>query len=76
MYLAALEESISAILMAERSKKQVPMYFILADFLAEKPSKEGEGAKDKEAKRKEPGLEKAWKLFTDGASSSEVLEQV
>ncbi|GKF60873.1 reverse transcriptase domain-containing protein, partial [Tanacetum coccineum] len=30
---------------------------------------EEEGAKDKEAKRKEPEPEKAWKLFIDGASS-------
>ncbi|GKB07085.1 reverse transcriptase domain-containing protein [Tanacetum coccineum] len=99
IYLAASEESISAVLMAERGKKQVPVYFetpkiflslphsgeheiefrgrnsvkgqILADFLAETPSKEKEGAKDEEAKRKEPELEKAWKLFTDGASSSD-----
>ncbi|GKF83456.1 reverse transcriptase domain-containing protein, partial [Tanacetum coccineum] len=153
MYLAASEESISAVLMAERGKKQVPMYFvsqtlqgaeleypeleklilalvyaarllrryfqahpiqvlsdkpikqilarpeksgciakwaielgeheikfrgrnsvkgqILADFLAETPSKKEEGAKDEEAKIKEPELEKAWKLFTDGALSSD-----
>ncbi|GKG63609.1 hypothetical protein Tco_0643157, partial [Tanacetum coccineum] len=38
-------------------------------FLAERPSKEEEGVKDEEAKRKEPELEKVWKLFTDGASS-------
>ncbi|GJY57794.1 reverse transcriptase domain-containing protein [Tanacetum coccineum] len=38
---------------------------ILADFLAETPLKEEE-----EAKRKEPEPEKAWKLFTDRASSS------
>ncbi|GJZ77272.1 putative reverse transcriptase domain, ribonuclease H-like domain protein [Tanacetum coccineum] len=44
---------------------------ILADFLAETPSKEGEGAKDEEAKRKEPEPKKAWKLFTDEASSSD-----
>nr|GEU73512.1 reverse transcriptase domain-containing protein [Tanacetum cinerariifolium] len=30
-----------------------------------------EGAKDEEAKRKEPEPEKAWKLFTDEASSSD-----
>nr|GEU48520.1 hypothetical protein [Tanacetum cinerariifolium] len=120
MYLAALEESISAILMAERGKKQIPVYFvsrtlqgaelgypeleklilalvytarrlqryfqahpievlrknsvkgqILADFQAETPLKEEEGPKDKEAKRKGPEPEKAWKLFTDGASSSD-----
>ncbi|GJV82879.1 reverse transcriptase domain-containing protein [Tanacetum coccineum] len=42
---------------------------ILADFLAETPSKEEEGAEDEEAKRKEPEPKKAWKFFTDGASS-------
>ncbi|GJV35728.1 reverse transcriptase domain-containing protein [Tanacetum coccineum] len=56
-YLAASEESISAVLMAERGKKQVLVYF--------------QGAKDEEAKRKEPEPEKAWKLFTDGVSSSD-----
>ncbi|GJS98563.1 reverse transcriptase domain-containing protein [Tanacetum coccineum] len=44
---------------------------ILADFLAETPLKEEEGAKDEEAKRKETEPKKAWKLFTDGASSSD-----
>nr|GEU75396.1 putative reverse transcriptase domain, ribonuclease H-like domain protein [Tanacetum cinerariifolium] len=44
---------------------------ILADFLAETPLKKEEGAKDEEAKRKEPEPEKAWKLFTDEASSSD-----
>nr|GEV36086.1 reverse transcriptase domain-containing protein [Tanacetum cinerariifolium] len=43
---------------------------ILANFLAETPSKEEERAKDKEAKRKNLEPKKAWKLFTDGASSS------
>ncbi|GJV81091.1 hypothetical protein Tco_1516961 [Tanacetum coccineum] len=114
MYLATSEESISVVLMAERGKKQIPMYFvlsnkpikqflarprksrhiakwaielgeheiefrgrnsvkgqILAKFLAKTPLKEEEGAKDKEAKRKEPEPEKAQKLFTDGASSSD-----
>ncbi|GKA04746.1 reverse transcriptase domain-containing protein [Tanacetum coccineum] len=47
---------------------------ILADFLAETPSKEEEGVKDKEAKRKEPEQEKVWKLFIDGASSSDGSE--
>ncbi|GKE08944.1 reverse transcriptase domain-containing protein [Tanacetum coccineum] len=153
MYLTASEQSISAVLMAERGKKQVPMYFvsltlhgaeleypeleklilalvyaarklrryfqahpiqvqsdkpikqilarpeklgriakwaiklgeheikfrgrnsvkghILADFLAETHSKEEKVTKDEEAKIKEPELEKASKLFTDGASSSD-----
>ncbi|GJZ62208.1 reverse transcriptase domain-containing protein [Tanacetum coccineum] len=122
MYLAASEESISTVLMAERGKRQVIVYFIsrtiegaeleypeleklilalvyatrrlrryfqahpiqiefrrrnsikgqiLADFLAKTPSKEEEELKDEEAKRKESELESAWKLFTDGASSSD-----
>ncbi|GJY30358.1 reverse transcriptase domain-containing protein [Tanacetum coccineum] len=110
MYLAASEESISAVLMAERGKKQLPVYFvsrtlegdeleypelekliltlvyaarrlrryfqahpiqILANFLAETPSKEEEGTKDEEAKRKELEPKKAWKLFTDRASISD-----
>ncbi|GJR76065.1 reverse transcriptase domain-containing protein [Tanacetum coccineum] len=44
---------------------------ILTDFLAETPSKEEEGVKDEEAKRKELEPESTWKLFTDGASSSD-----
>ncbi|GKC19288.1 reverse transcriptase domain-containing protein [Tanacetum coccineum] len=44
---------------------------ILADFLAETHSKEEKVTKDEEAKIKEPELEKASKLFTDGASSSD-----
>ncbi|GKB52357.1 hypothetical protein Tco_0903110 [Tanacetum coccineum] len=49
---------------------------ILADFLAETTSKEEEGAKDKEAKRKEPEPEKAQKMFTDEASSFDGLREV
>nr|GEZ13836.1 reverse transcriptase domain-containing protein [Tanacetum cinerariifolium] len=46
---------------------------ILADFLAETSSTEIEEEKDGGAKRKEPELEleSTWKLFTDGASSSD-----
>ncbi|GKC87333.1 hypothetical protein Tco_1147982, partial [Tanacetum coccineum] len=44
---------------------------ILADFLAETPPKKDKEIKDGEAKRKEPEPENAWKLFTDGASSSD-----
>ncbi|GJS98565.1 reverse transcriptase domain-containing protein [Tanacetum coccineum] len=72
MYLAASEESISAVLMAERGRnkfsctsardriqrKKFRMGQILSDFLAETPSKEEEGAKDEEAKRKEIKPEK------------------
>nr|GEX06211.1 hypothetical protein [Tanacetum cinerariifolium] len=43
---------------------------ILADFLAETSSTKIEEEKDGRAKRKEPEPENTWKLFTDGASSS------
>ncbi|GJU40945.1 reverse transcriptase domain-containing protein [Tanacetum coccineum] len=106
MYLATSEEIMSAILMAERGKKQIPIYFvsrtlhiaelkyieleklilalvydarklgrnsikgqILADFLA-LPS-ENKEAKNEEVKRKEPEPKNAWKLFTNGSSSSD-----
>ncbi|GJU87906.1 putative nucleotidyltransferase, ribonuclease H [Tanacetum coccineum] len=155
MYLATSEENVSALLMAERGKKQIPVYFvsrtlhgaelkypeleklilalvyatrklqryfqahpiqvlsdkpikqilakpeksgriakwaielgeheiefsgrnlikgqILADFLAETPLTENREAKNEEVKRKELEQENAWKLFTDGASSSDGL---
>ncbi|GKF78579.1 hypothetical protein Tco_0234147, partial [Tanacetum coccineum] len=44
---------------------------ILADFLAETPLTENREAKNEEVKRKELEPENAWKLFTDGASSSD-----
>ncbi|GKA03227.1 hypothetical protein Tco_0676008 [Tanacetum coccineum] len=44
---------------------------ILADFLAETPPMGDREVKDEEAKRKEPELENAWKLFTDGTSNSD-----
>ncbi|GKB46016.1 reverse transcriptase domain-containing protein, partial [Tanacetum coccineum] len=44
---------------------------ILADFLAETPLPEIKEAQNEEVKRKEPEPENAWKLFTDGASSSD-----
>ncbi|GJR14078.1 reverse transcriptase domain-containing protein [Tanacetum coccineum] len=44
---------------------------ILADFLAETSPTEREEEKNGEAKRKEPEPENTWKLFTDGASSSD-----
>nr|GEW30357.1 hypothetical protein [Tanacetum cinerariifolium] len=43
---------------------------ILAEYLAKAPSKEEEGVKDEEAKRKEPKLKSTWTLFIDRASSS------
>ncbi|GJS25398.1 reverse transcriptase domain-containing protein [Tanacetum coccineum] len=110
MYLATSEEIVSAILMAERGKKQIHVYFvsqtlhraelkypeleklilvlmyaarklrrgrnsikgkILVDFLAETLLPENREAKNKEVKRKELEPKNAWKLFTDGASSSD-----
>nr|GEV83122.1 reverse transcriptase domain-containing protein [Tanacetum cinerariifolium] len=44
---------------------------ILAEFLAETSFTEKEEEKDEGAKRKEPEPENTWKLFTDGASSSD-----
>ncbi|GJR21016.1 reverse transcriptase domain-containing protein [Tanacetum coccineum] len=44
---------------------------ILADFLVETTLIENKEAKNEEVKRKEPELENARKLFTDGASSSD-----
>ncbi|GJU99498.1 reverse transcriptase domain-containing protein [Tanacetum coccineum] len=44
---------------------------ILADFLAETSPIKKEEEKNGEAKRKEPEPENTWKLFTDGASSSD-----
>ncbi|GJW19127.1 reverse transcriptase domain-containing protein [Tanacetum coccineum] len=43
-------------------------------ILAETPSMGDREIKDEEAKRKEPGPKNAWKLFTDGASSSDGSE--
>ncbi|GJV38600.1 reverse transcriptase domain-containing protein [Tanacetum coccineum] len=44
---------------------------ILADFLTETPSMRYREILAEEAKRKEPEPESAWKLFTNGASSSD-----
>ncbi|GKE17601.1 reverse transcriptase domain-containing protein [Tanacetum coccineum] len=158
MYLATSEENVGVVLMAERGKKQIPVYFVsrtldgaelkylelkklilalvyaarklrryfqahpiqvlndkpikqilakleksgriakwavelgeheikfrgrnsikgqtLADFLAETPLIENRVAKNEEVKRKEPEPENAWKLFTDGASSSDGVRAV
>nr|GEW28126.1 reverse transcriptase domain-containing protein [Tanacetum cinerariifolium] len=49
MYLAALEESISTVLMAERGKKQISVYFVLSDKpikqILVRPEKSGHIAK-------------------------------
>ncbi|GJV13641.1 reverse transcriptase domain-containing protein [Tanacetum coccineum] len=44
---------------------------ILADFLAETPSAEDKEMEVEETKSKEPGLENAWNLFIDEASSTD-----
>ncbi|GJW32060.1 reverse transcriptase domain-containing protein [Tanacetum coccineum] len=44
---------------------------ILAEFLIETSPTKREEEKNEEAKRKEPELENTWKLFTEGASSSD-----
>ncbi|GJR22194.1 reverse transcriptase domain-containing protein [Tanacetum coccineum] len=126
----SLRKNVSEVLMAERGKKQTPVYFvsrtlhgveqnypkleklilslvyaarklrryfqahpiqvlreqeiefkgrnsikgqILVDFLAETSSTKREEEENREAKRKEPEPKKTWKLFTDGASSSDGL---
>ncbi|GJS36634.1 reverse transcriptase domain-containing protein [Tanacetum coccineum] len=81
VYLVASEERISAVLMTERGKKQVPMYFIsrtIHKAELEYPELEklilalkDREIKDGEAKRKEPEPENAWKLFIDGGSGSD-----
>ncbi|GKB43197.1 reverse transcriptase domain-containing protein [Tanacetum coccineum] len=99
MYLATSEEIVSAVLMVERGKKQIPIYFLSRTlhgaelkypelekliltlvYAAKKlrskagtPLSENREAKNEKVKRKEPGPKNAWKLFTDGASSSDGL---
>ncbi|GJV71591.1 reverse transcriptase domain-containing protein [Tanacetum coccineum] len=60
MYLVAYEESISAVLLAEREK----------DFLAKTPSAESKEKEAKETTDEDEEPENMWKLYTDGASSS------
>nr|GEU39095.1 reverse transcriptase domain-containing protein [Tanacetum cinerariifolium] len=114
MYLAALAESISNVLLAERKERQVPIYFvsmvlqgakhnyppleklILAlahaarrmrrerdstekqipkDFSVKMPSEENKKimARRTETKKEKPKLDNTWKLYTNGASSSDGL---
>ncbi|GKE31928.1 reverse transcriptase domain-containing protein, partial [Tanacetum coccineum] len=64
IYLAAAKEAISAVLMTERGGKQMPIYFILADFIVERPEDDPQDTlmEDQEA------LPNPWILFTDGSS--------
>ncbi|GJV22633.1 reverse transcriptase domain-containing protein [Tanacetum coccineum] len=64
------EERFSGHLITKQGIKADPSK-ILADFLAETPPKKDREIKDGEAKRKELEPENAWKIFTDGASSSD-----
>ncbi|GJR03238.1 reverse transcriptase domain-containing protein [Tanacetum coccineum] len=62
VYLAASQGAISAILMTERDTVQTPVYFILADFLVEKPD---------ENLLETPATDipqEPWTLFTNGSS--------
>nr|GEX04110.1 reverse transcriptase domain-containing protein [Tanacetum cinerariifolium] len=68
MYLAASKESIGAVLLAERGKKQGQ---ILADFLAETPSMEYKEMEAEKTIDEELVPENTWKLYINGASSSD-----
>ncbi|GJY02103.1 reverse transcriptase domain-containing protein [Tanacetum coccineum] len=79
MYLATSEEIVSAVLMAERGKETNPRILPSkgqeldqrANISRFPPLPESREANNEEVKRKESELENAWKLFTDGASSSD-----
>ncbi|GJU49577.1 hypothetical protein Tco_1219132 [Tanacetum coccineum] len=81
MYLATLEENypeleklILALVYAARKLRRGRNSIkgqILADFLAETLLTENKEAKNEEFKRKKLEPENAWKLFADGASSSD-----
>ncbi|GKC64392.1 reverse transcriptase domain-containing protein, partial [Tanacetum coccineum] len=62
VYLSASHRAISAVLMTERDTVQTPVYFILVDFLVEKPDKAPPDTSVVETQQ-EP-----WTLFTDGSS--------
>ncbi|GJY85505.1 reverse transcriptase domain-containing protein [Tanacetum coccineum] len=80
MYLTTSTESISATLFTEREEGQVPIYFrsniekkLPKDFLVKIPSEENkkEAAGKMDTKLESTKLNNAWKLYTDGASSSD-----
>ncbi|GJS19889.1 reverse transcriptase domain-containing protein [Tanacetum coccineum] len=62
VYLSATHGAISAVLMTEMGTVQTPVYFILADFLVEKPDEIPSDTSVVETPQ-EP-----WTLFTDGSS--------
>nr|GFC14585.1 hypothetical protein [Tanacetum cinerariifolium] len=80
MYLVALVESISVVLLVEREERQVAIYFgtgsrkthIPKDFSIEMPLKEREKVKTRRVETGNEGLKlgSIWKLYTDRASSS------
>ncbi|GKB07386.1 reverse transcriptase domain-containing protein [Tanacetum coccineum] len=73
MYLAASVEIISVVLLVEREERQVPIYFIPKDFFIKMPPQEGEKVVTRKVDtgKEGPKLENIWKLYTDGASSSD-----
>ncbi|GKC78511.1 reverse transcriptase domain-containing protein [Tanacetum coccineum] len=62
IYLSASHRAINAVLMTERGTVQTPVYFIIADFLVEKPD---ESPSDTSVVKTPQG---SWTLFTDGSS--------
>ncbi|GJV55567.1 reverse transcriptase domain-containing protein [Tanacetum coccineum] len=87
MYLATSKDNVSAVLMTETGKRQIPVYFLsrtlngaklkypelekLILALVYAARKLRRVAKNEEVKRKESEPEDAWKLFTDGTSSTD-----
>ncbi|GJX65548.1 reverse transcriptase domain-containing protein [Tanacetum coccineum] len=79
MYLTTSEEIVSAVLMAKRGKETNPRILPSEGQELDQrenisrfpPLPENREANNEEVKRKESELENAWKLFIDGASSSD-----
>nr|GEY38078.1 reverse transcriptase domain-containing protein [Tanacetum cinerariifolium] len=70
MYMAAAKEAVSAVLMTYGDRKQMPIYFILADFIMERPEDDPQDTimEDEEA------LSDPWILFTNGSSCIDGFE--
>ncbi|GKC00884.1 hypothetical protein Tco_0987020, partial [Tanacetum coccineum] len=67
VYLAAIKESMSAVLMTTREAKQMPIYFVsrvLQDFIVERPE---DDPLNTPMEAEEEFLD-PWSLFTDGSS--------
>ncbi|GJY42624.1 reverse transcriptase domain-containing protein [Tanacetum coccineum] len=67
IYLAAAKEAISAILMTERDRKQIPIYFVSQALRVERPKDNSEDTLMVDAKE----LPGPWILFTDGSSCTD-----